>query len=62
MGRRKKDDFNRLDRGKYLAAWQKEHTKSYTFRFNMNTDRDIIEKLDAQSNKSAFIKELIRNS
>lgn len=62
MGRRKKDDFNKFDREKYLAAWQKEHTKSYTFRFNMNTDRDIIEKLDAQPNKSAYIKSLIRKS
>lgn len=62
MGRRRKDDFNKFDREKYLAAWQKENTKSYTFRFNCRTDADIIEKLDAQQNKSAFIKSLIRNN
>ena len=62
MGRRKKDDFNRFDQPKYLAAWQKSHTKSYAFRFNLNTDADIIEILESQENKSQFIKNLIRNS
>lgn len=61
MGRRKKDDFNRFDQVKYLAAWQKQHTKSYAFRFNCNTDADIIEKLESVENKSAYIKNLIRN-
>ena len=62
MGRRKQDDFNKFDRPKYLAAWQKENTKSYTFRFNCRTDADIIEKLDAQENISAYIKSLIRQN
>lgn len=61
MGRRRKDDFNKFDRPKYLSAWQKQHTKSYAFRFNMNTDADIIEKLESVENKSAYIKQLIRN-
>lgn len=61
MGRRKKDDYNKFDHIKYLAAWQKTHTKSYAFRFNCNTDADIIEILDNVENKSAYVKKLIRN-
>ena len=42
--------------------YQKEKTKSYTIRFIMSTDADIIEYLDKQENKAGFFKRLIREA
>lgn len=38
----------------------KNNTKTYTFRFVINTDADIIEHLDQQENRMGYIKNLIR--
>lgn len=38
----------------------KEHTQRYTLQCNNETDADIIAFLDAQENKTAFLKRLIR--
>ncbi len=42
------------------AKYHKEKTKHYTFAAMVNTESDIIEKLDSVSNKSGYIKKLIR--
>lgn len=40
--------------------YQKANTKMFTLRLNLNTDMDIIEKLEQDSNKQGYIKQLIR--
>lgn len=40
--------------------FQKEKCKQYTFKFNKNTDADIIEVLDTVSNRQGYLKGLIR--
>lgn len=42
------------------AKWTKANTVSVTLRMNKETEADIIEWLEAQPNKSAALKELIR--
>lgn len=42
------------------ARYDLKNTKRYGFKFNLNTDRDIIDKLDSVENKQAYIKELIK--
>lgn len=46
----------RLASAKYDAA----NTKKITFKFNLNTDADILAKLDSVPNKAGYIKALIR--
>lgn len=50
-------------RKKYLGRidqWKKNHTKSFNLTVNTETEKDIIEQLQKQPNKQAYIKELIR--
>lgn len=42
------------------ARYDKENTKQIILKLNLNTDSDILEKLDAVDNKQGYIKELIR--
>lgn len=60
----KKNEIQReyAKRTRYAAQrkYDKENTKSYTFRFMKTTESDLIEKLDSQENKSGYIKSLIR--
>lgn len=53
---RKNSDARLRANAKYDAT----HTKQYKFKFNTETDADIIELLDSLANKQGFIKELIR--
>lgn len=43
-----------------VKKWQSAHLKRYGFPVSLDSERDIIEKLDAQENKSGYIKSLIR--
>lgn len=45
---------------KATAKYQKKNTRMFTLRLNLNTDMDIIEKLEQVSNKQGYIKQLIR--
>lgn len=47
-------------RSKASAKFTKNKVKKITLNLNMNTDTKLIEKLDKQQNKQAYIKELIR--
>ena len=40
--------------------YQKNNTKMFTIRLNLNTDMDIINKLEQVENKQGYIKSLIR--
>lgn len=42
------------------ADYNKSNMKYYKIAFNINADSDIIEHLEKQSNKSGYIKNLIR--
>lgn len=40
--------------------YDKTHTKQFVMKLNINTDSDIIAKLESVGNKQGYIKELIR--
>lgn len=40
--------------------WNKENTRQVKFRFNLRTDRDILDKLDSVDNVQGYVKALIR--
>ena len=42
------------------AKYDAANTKMYAVKLNINTDADIIQKLDEVENKQGYIKELIR--
>ncbi len=42
------------------ARSNKKNTKVYTLRISYNIDPDIIEELEKQENKAAYLKRLIR--
>ena len=46
---------------KATAKYQKANTKSYVIRLNLNTDADIIAKLESVDNKQGYIKSLVRS-
>ena len=41
--------------------YQATNTKLMSIRLNLNTDQDIIKKLEEVGSKQGYIKELIRN-
>lgn len=45
---------------KAVNKFNKEKTKSVQIRLNMNTDADILAKLDAVDSKMGYIKRMIR--
>lgn len=42
------------------ARWKKEHTKQVKFNFNIDSEIDILEKLESVPNKTDYIRTLIR--
>lgn len=44
-----------------VAKYDRENTKSYLLKLNKKTDADIIEFLEQQPNKLAYLKNLIRD-
>ena len=42
------------------TKYNKNNTKQYPIRFNLNTDQDIIDKLSKVDNVAGYIKQLIR--
>lgn len=46
---------------KATAKYQAANTKAYVIRLNLNTDADIIQKLEQVDNKQGYIKSLIRS-
>lgn len=42
------------------ARYDKTHTKRIFLKLNLESDSDILEKLDSVPNKQGYIKELIR--
>lgn len=40
--------------------YHREHSRSISIRLMLNTEQDIIEKLDSVPNKAGYIKRLIR--
>lgn len=40
--------------------YDKNNTKKFVMKLNLNTDQDIIRKLESVGNKQGYIKELIR--
>lgn len=47
---------------KASAKYDKANTKMKSFKFNLNTDADILARLEALQNAQGFIKAMIRNN
>ena len=45
---------------KATAKYDKNNTRIYSLKLNMNTDKEIIKVLDSTGNVQGFIKDLIR--
>lgn len=43
-----------------VKKYDDSNTRKITFKFNLETDKDIIERLDTVPNRQGYIKELIR--
>lgn len=43
-----------------INNWKRENTRLYRLQLNNEKDKDIIEVLENESNKAAFIKDCIR--
>ena len=50
----------KFDRNKYNAEYTASHYVVRGFRFKPEEDKDVLDKLDEQKNKSQYIKRLIR--
>lgn len=42
------------------AKYDAAHTRQIVLKLNEKTDKDILQKLDAQKNRQGYIKDLIR--
>ena len=42
------------------AKYDAANTRKMCFKFNLNTDKDILDKLNTVGNKQGYIKDLIR--
>lgn len=45
---------------KAIAKYDSKNTRQFHLKLNINTDAELIAKLDEQENKQAYLKELIR--
>ena len=54
------DEQKRKTAQKAVSRYHKEHMKIYSFRFNVDNQRDIIEQLESQENKAGYVADLIR--
>ena len=45
---------------KAQAKWDKEHTKMISMKLNIETDRDILDRLDQAENRQDYIKRALR--
>jgi cell fate (sporulation/competence/biofilm development) regulator YmcA (YheA/YmcA/DUF963 family) len=52
--------LNQTPQAKASQKYDKANTKQITFKFNLHTDADILEKLDSVPNRQGYIKELVR--
>ena len=43
----------------WTKKWAKENTKLVNFRFNLETDKEILDKLNSVPNKTEYVKGLI---
>ena len=56
MGKR---EYNEA-RAKANQKWEKANVKRLLVKLYLNTDKDILEKLETMKNKQGYIKQLIR--
>ena len=50
-----KDAVNRA-----VKKYQKKNTKSFSVRFNKNTEPEIVDKLESQENVTNYVRSLIK--
>ena len=44
---------------RWTNNWVKDHTKIINFRFNTETDKEVLDKLNSVNNKTEYIRNLI---
>lgn len=55
-----KDKRKTKTSAKAVKKWQSQHVKRYGFPVMIDTESEIIEKLESVPNKSGYIKDLIK--
>ena len=40
--------------------WQKEHLRQFKLNFNVDTDTDVIARLEKETNRTEYIRKLVR--
>lgn len=64
MGRHKKSGRKRIPKKlkeQHKKEWRAKNTKIINVRFRVLEDKDVLEHLDKQSNKTDYIRKLILN-
>lgn len=46
---------------KYIREFNKTKSKQYTFSFNKENDKELVEWLDSKENKTDYVRQLILN-
>lgn len=45
---------------KATSKWQKKHIRQVKVNFNLDTDSDVLAKLDSVPNRTEYLRDLIR--
>ena len=45
---------------KHQYAWKKKHNKIISVRFNIESDKEILEQISKQKNKADYLRKLIQ--
>ena len=56
----KGNKMEKFNQSQYINEWKRINNKQYAFRFNKESDKDVIEKLDSKEDKTDYIRQLIR--
>lgn len=55
-----KDDKKGFDQFRYINDYKKVHYRRFLIQLHKEKDADVIQKLEEVPNKSAYVKDLIR--
>lgn len=55
-----KSGYSKSDKSKNITKeWKKKNIKSFSFSFNVNSDKNVLEKIKESGNAGMYIKSLI---
>ena len=55
-----KTEYSKSDKSKNITKeWKKKNIKSFSFSFNVNSDKDVLKRIKESGNAGMYIKSLI---